>query len=344
MKKFKTVLLLVLVMVIAMATVTAQGAKDTGGKEETLYFVPKFTGFIFFELAGQGAQQACDELGVKMVTLGPTQDDIEGHVQILQNLIPQRPQMVVTTSSDGNAPVPTLKKMRENGAVVITFDSDVGEEGRDLYVNIAPYETQAKAILESALYNRPQGGKVIFLSPNPNIINHYEVEKWLKELTTNDPRYKVFSIIDTLYMDDDPDKAYSVALSAMQAYPDLVGFVTASGMANPAVNQAIQDSNRIGKIFCTGAGLPSTMETYLRDGVVQQFNLWSPYWFGYMSAWIAIQSKRGEFDISNGVTVDIPNIGKRSFYDTPGGLMTDLDMMVFFRKGHETFETSIPME
>ena len=344
MRNFKKVVVLMLIVAVVGCSVFAQGAQETETKEETLYFVPKFTGFIFFELAGQGAQQACDEAGVKMVTLGPVQDDIEGHVQILQNLIPQRPQMIVTTSSDGNAPVPALKKLRANGATVVTFDSDVAEEGRDLYVNIAPYTIQARAILESALYNNPKGGEIIWLSPNPNIINHYEVESAIKTLTTTDDRYKSLTLIDTLYMDDDPDKAYSVALSAMQGNPNLAGFVTASGMANPAVNQAIQDSNRKGKVYCAGAGLPSTMETYLNNGVAKQAYLWSPYWFGYMAAYLCIEAERGNIEFGDNVVADIPNVGERKMYDTPSGLMTDLNMMVFFREGHTTFETAIPMD
>ena len=138
-------------------------------KKQKLYYVPKFTGFIFFELAGQGAKKACDELGVDMVTLGTTQNDVEGYVQILQNLVPQRPQIMVTTSSDANAPVPVLKKMKAAGATIVTFDSPVGKGGQDLYVNMAPYRVQAIAELESALYNNPKGGKVIWLAPSPNI-------------------------------------------------------------------------------------------------------------------------------------------------------------------------------
>ncbi len=41
--------------------------------------------------------------------------------------------------------------------------------------------------------------------------------------------------------------------------------------------------------------------------------------------------------------VDVPNVGKRKVYNTPEGLVTDLNMMVYFRKGHETFDDSIPM-
>lgn len=311
--------------------------------KEKLYYVPKFTGFIFFELAGQGVQKACDELGVDMITLGTPQNDVEGYVQILQNLLPQKPQIMVTTSSDAFAPVPILKKMRQNGAVVVTFDSDVGTEGRDLYVNIAPYEIQAKAILDSALYNNPKGGKVIWLSPSPNMMTFNNVKEQIDKLVATDSKYKVLQVIDTLYMQDDPDKSYSVATSAMEAHPDLAGFITSSGMANPAVNKAIQDTGRVGKVYCTGMALPSTMETFIKDGVTKQFALWSPYWFGYMSAHIAIQTKRGNMNLKEGVVLDIPNVGKRALYNTPDGLVTDLNMMVYFRKDHSTFETAIPM-
>ena len=314
------------------------------GSDETFYYVPKFTGFIFFQLAEQGAKKAADELGVKkVVTLGTAQNDVQGYVQILQNLLPQRPQILVTTSSDANAPVPVLKKMRANGAVVVTFDSDVGADGRDLYVNIAPYDVQARAILDSALYNNPEGGKVIWLAPSPNITDFNQVKKSIDKLVATDPKYKSFQVIDTLYMQDDPDKSYAVGTSAMQAHPDLAGFITSSGMANPAVNKAIQDTGRVGKVYCTGAGLPSTMQTFLDSGVNKQFMLWSPYWFGYMAAYAAIQIKRGVIKVADGAEIDIPHVGKRKMYMTPEGMVTDLNMMVYFRKDHETFETAIPM-
>lgn len=341
MKKFLVALMLVFLIT---ASVFAAGQSESAEKKDTLYFVPKFTGFIFFELAGQGAQQACDELGVDMVTLGTTQDDVEGYVSVLQNLVPQKPKMLVTTSSDANAPVPVLKKLKDNGAVIVTFDSDVAKEGRDLYVNIAPYKIQAEAILKSAMYNNPDGGKVIWLAPTPNITTFNKVKEEIDSFVAKDPEFMSLEVIDTLYMNDDPEKAYSMALSAMEAHPDLAGFITSSGMANPAVNQAIQDSGRSGKVYCTGMGLPSTMETYLENGTCKQFALWSPYWFGYMAAYATIQAHNGNLEFADKTVMDIPNVGQRQMYATPDGLVTDLNMMVFFRKGNSTFETSIPME
>ena len=344
MKKTRILVVSLLLAAVIGIPLFAGGGSDTAGADK-LYYVPKFTGFIFFELAGAGAQQACDEFGLEMVTLGPTQNDVEVYVQTLQNLVPQKPQLMVTTSSDANAPVPALKKMRANGCTIVTFDSPVGEGGQDLYVNMAPYKVQAIAELESALYNNPDGGKVIWLAPSPNITLFNKVKENLDELVATVPRYQVFEFIDTLYMEDDPDKSYSVATSAMEAHPDLAGFITSSGMANPAVNKAIQDTGRVGKVFCTGMALPSTMETFLEDGVNKQFALWSPYWFGYMSAYLAIKIHNGEIEVKDGDVVDVPNVGERKMYMTADNVMyTDLNMMLFFRKGHETWENAIPMD
>jgi rhamnose transport system substrate-binding protein len=342
MKKTRIVVLAVLLAMVICIPLFAGGGGEPAA--DTLYYVPKFTGFIFFELAGAGAQQACDELGLKMVTLGPTQNDVEVYVQTLQNLVPQKPQIMVTTSSDANAPVPALKKMRENGCTIVTFDSPVGKGGQDIYVNMAPYRVQAIAELESALYNNPKGGKVIWLAPSPNITLFNKVKEEIDDLVATVPRYQVFEFIDTLYMEDDPDKAYTVTTSAMEAHPDLAGFISSSGMSNPASNKAIKDTGRAGKVYSTGMALPSTMETFLEDGTSKQFALWSPYWFGYMSAYLAIGIHRGEIEVKDGNVVDVPNVGERKMYMTPDEVMyTDLNMMLFFRKGHETWENAIPM-
>lgn len=342
MKRTKIVVscLLISMVMMGMFAVSAALAEE----KTRVFLVPKFTGFIFFELARDGAQQACDELGAEMTYIGTTTADIEGQVQVFQNLVPQKPDVIVTASLDINAPVPALKRMRQKGTVVVTFDADVAPAGRDLFINMAPFEVQAKAMLESALYSNPDGGKVIWLAPHPTTANFISQKKAIDELVAGNPRYGVFDFIDTLYMEDDPEKSYQVATSAMQAHPDLAGFISGSGMANPAVNKAIQDTGRIGEVYSTGFALPSTMKTFLDDGVSKQYALWSPYWFGYMATYLGIKAKRGELEIKDGVEVDIPNVGKRLIYDTPTGISADLNMMTFFRKGNDSFETGLLMD
>src|SRR5689334_20054359 len=280
-----------------------------------IFNVPKFTGFVFFELAKDGGAKACQELGAEQTYVGTTTADVEGQVQVLQNIIPQRPDGIVTAALDINAPVPVLSQARQRGAVVVTFDADVAPKGRDLFVNMAPFEVQAKAMLESALANAPEGGKSIWIAPTATVANFISQKKALDELIAKDPKYKSIEFIDTLYANDDPEKSYTVATSAMQAHPDLKLFISGSGISNPAINKAIKDTGRSGKVFSTGFALPSTMKTYLEDGTCKQYALWSPYKFGYMATYLCILQKSGKIE-HKPQPVEVPTVGHRTIDET----------------------------
>jgi rhamnose transport system substrate-binding protein len=306
-----------------------------------IFMVPKFTGFIFFELARDGGKQACRELGATLTYVGTTTADVEGQVQVIQNLLPQRPDGIVTAALDINAPVPALKQARQHGTVVVTFDADVAEAGRDVFVNMAPFEIQAKAMLECALANVPEGGKSVWVAPTPTVANFISQKKALDEQIASNPRYKSIRFVDTLYANDDPDKSYSVAVSAMQANPDLKLFISGSGISTPAINKAIMDTGRFGKVFSTGFALPSTMKTYLDNGTCKQFALWSPYKFGYLATYMAIMVKAKRIDNKLGTVIDVPTIGRRKI---EAQNIVNLNSMLFFTKEHPDFDNAIPAQ
>jgi rhamnose transport system substrate-binding protein len=328
----------------AIASILASSGVTIGRADAAtplrVFNVPKFTGFVFFELARAGGEQACKELGATQTYIGTTTADVEGQVQVLQNIIPQRPDCIVIAALDINAPVPALKQARQRGAVVVPFDADVAPAGRDLFVNMAPFEIQAKAMLDSALANSPEGGKAIWVAPTPTVANFISQKKAIDDLIAKDAKYKSIQFIDTLYANDDPDKSYSVGTSAMQAHPDLKLFISGSGISTPAINKAIQDTNRSGQVFATGFALPSTMKTYLDSGTCKQYALWSPYKFGYMATYCAILIKSGKIKPTTATEIDIPTIGKRTVED---GAIANLNSMLFFVKGHDDFNTALPM-
>ena len=101
----------------------------------------------------------------------------------------------------------------------------------------------------------------------------------------------------------------------MQAHPDLKLFISGSGISNPAINKAIRDTGRSGKVFSTGFALPSTMKTYLEDGTCKQYALWKPKKFGYMATYRCILQKSKKIEKSRGTAVDVPTIGKRTIED-----------------------------
>ena len=235
----------------ALLAATGRGlAQDA--KNLRVFMVPKFTGFVFFELARAGAEKACKALGCEFTYVGTTTADVEGQVQVYQNLVPQRPDLLVTAALDLNAGVPVLRRLRRQGTVVVTFDADVAPDGRDLFVNMAPFDIQARAMLESALANVPDGGKAIWVAPTPTVANFISQKKALDALIASDPKYRSIEFIDTLYAEDDPEKSYAVGSSAMQAHPDLKLFISGSGISVPALNKAIEDYRAARPSLCDG--------------------------------------------------------------------------------------------
>jgi rhamnose transport system substrate-binding protein len=300
-------------------------------KNLRIFHVPKFTGFIFFELARAGVNQAAAEFGAAEPTyIGPDKADTQQQVQVLQNVLPQNPDVIVLAALDLNALSPSLIEARDAGAVVVTYDADVSADARDLFTNMMTFPQQAQAMLDSALANDPTGGKAIWLAPTATTANFISQKQAIDDLIAAQPDiYGKIEFIDTLYMNDDPEKAKQVATDAMAAHPDLKYFVTGSGMANPAVNQAIIDSGKKGQVFSTGFALPSTMKSYLDDGTSKQFALWNPTDFGYLATYAGVLKKCGAIQGTDGETFTAGRLGERTI--GTGGEV-DLGVPLFFTK------------
>jgi rhamnose transport system substrate-binding protein len=55
------------------------------------------------------------------------------------------------------------------------------------------------------------------------------------------------------------------------------------------VAQAVQDANKIGKVFTVGLGTPQSMKPYLAKGSSSSAILWNVENLGYLTAWTGAQ-------------------------------------------------------
>jgi rhamnose transport system substrate-binding protein len=87
----------------------------------------------FFDAANRGAQEAAKELGnVEIIYTGPTQATPEGQIDIINSLVAQGVNAIAVSANDADALVPALKKAMERNITVISFDSGVAREGRQM--------------------------------------------------------------------------------------------------------------------------------------------------------------------------------------------------------------------
>lgn len=104
--------------------------------EMRIALVVKALGIGFFEAAAQGAEEAAAELGgVEIIYTGPTDTTAEGQIEVINSLIAQGVDAIAVSANDTDALVPTLKKAMQRGITVISWDSGVAPEGRQMHLN-----------------------------------------------------------------------------------------------------------------------------------------------------------------------------------------------------------------
>ena len=226
---------------------------------------PKWTGFPYFEAAGRGGKDAAAELGDTFVYAGADHADVALQVETLENFLP-RSRRHHAGGDRPQAVAPVLKRPRGQGVVVTTFDADAATRRATCSSTSSPTSRRRKTMLDCALLDAPEGGEVAFVAASPTAPNHMAHIKYMKEFIANDPKYKVFTVVDTQYANDDDAKSYDVAINLMQAHPNLKVIISSSAVSAPAAARAIDRSGHAGKVFSTGFALPSAIKNTSSTG------------------------------------------------------------------------------
>jgi rhamnose transport system substrate-binding protein len=283
------------------------GDKTSGFK---IMMTPKWTGFPYFELTGEGAKAAATELGDTLVYAGADHAEVSLQVETLQNFVTQKPDGIILAAIDLNAVAPVLKQARAKGIIVGTYDADAAVPARDMFVNQLSYEQAARVMLDAALIDAPEGGEIAFIAASPTAPNHVAHMKIMTELTQKEDKYKVFKVVDTQYANDDDAKSYDVAVNLMQAHPDLKVIISSSAVSAPAAARAIEATGKVGKVYATGFALPSAIKRYLENGSQKAFAFWDPWELGYVAAYAVHMKLAGKFEPTEGAVLDVPKAGK----------------------------------
>lgn len=300
----KTIVLFVALILIVGSAFCAPA------KKYRIFMNPKFTGLSYFEVCANGAKEAAKELGVDFVYTGSEQADVQLQVQSLENIVAQKPDAIIVSAIDLNAVAPPLKKAMAKGIKVISYDADTASDARDFFCNQMSYEGAARAMLDCALIDAPQGGEIAFIAASPTSPNHMAHIKFMTEICQNEAKYKVFKPVATQFAGDDEAKSIEVATNLMQAYPNLKVIISSSAVSAPAAARAIQSAGKVGKVFATGVALPSSIKSYLKDGSQKAFFIWDPAKLGYMSVYVAKAVLDGTLPKKEGAKVKAGKLGE----------------------------------
>jgi len=283
--------------------------------------VVKALGIGFFEAAAKGAEEAAAELGnVEIIYTGPTDTTAEGQIEVINALIAQNVDAIAISSNDTDALVPALKKAMDRGITVISWDSGVAPEGRQLHLNPSSNPLIGNMIIKLAADHLPDGGQVALLSATTTSTNQ---NIWMEEMNKVMGNYPGIEVVATVYGDDLADKSYREATGLMQSYPDLDAIIAPTSVGIVAAAQAVVDAGEVGQVNVTGLGLPSEMAGAIESGASQSFAIWNPIDLGYSAAMLAYELSHNDVVAEPGAVIPMGRMGNLTLDDNNEGAMAD---------------------
>jgi rhamnose transport system substrate-binding protein len=269
------------------------GGATSSAQTYKVAFVPKLQGIPYFEAMNAGGQKAAAELGnVQWLYQGPTTADAAAQADIVRSYIQQKVNTLIVAPNDPDSMAPLLQQAQQAGIHVATADTDAPSSVRELFVNQATPDGIGQALTDALLQAMGGKGKYAIVSCGQTAEN---LNSWIKvQQAYTAQKYPDVQIVDVVYAGEDQAKATQMATDLMNAHPDLTGLVGECTSSAPGVAQAVQDANKVGKVFTVGLGTPQSMKPYLDNGASSASILWDVQNLGYLTAWAGGQLAEGK--------------------------------------------------
>ncbi|GGL12826.1 rhamnose ABC transporter substrate-binding protein [Deinococcus radiotolerans] len=305
--KHRTALLAALTLALGAAAL-AQPALQKG---ITIAFLPKQVNNPYFTTAWKGGQAAIKEFAGVGKQVGPSDAGASSQVSYINTLLAQRQKAIVVSASDANALVPYLKRAMGQGVKVVTYDSDVAKDGRNVFVSQASADTIARDEVKLLAKQIGNKGEIAILSATPNATNQNAWIKVMRDELTK-PQYKDMKLVKIAYGNDDDQKSFTEMQGLMQAYPNLKGVISPTTVGISAAARYLSGSPYKGKVALTGLGTPNQMREFVKNGTVQGFALWNPEDLGYLASYAAAALVSGQITGKEGEKFSAGKLGQRT--------------------------------
>ncbi|MCO5297451.1 MAG: substrate-binding domain-containing protein [Fimbriimonadaceae bacterium] len=273
-----------------------------GTKSITVAMLPKKKGVPYFTSCSEGAMEAAKELGnVELIYDGPTSGDAGDAVKLIDQWIAQGVDVIAVSPNDPDVLSPAMKRARDAGIHVLTWDADGTPDSREFLVNQATPQEIGYSLVDAMakdLGGDAATGDVAIVTAALTAANQNE---WIKYIKERLPKYPGLHLVATKPSNEDQKLAFSVTQDLMKVYPNLKGVFAISSVAFPGAAEAVKQAGKSGQVLVTGLATPNDMRAYVKDGTVQSVILWNTKDLGYLTVYAAKALVDG--DLKPGATV-----------------------------------------
>ncbi len=281
------------------------GGRIAKAHRPVIAVMPKAKGDPYFISARAGAEEAARSLGVDLIWDGPTSLDASQQNELIENWITRGVDAIVVAVENKGSISTVLRKARQHGIAVLTWDADAEADARDFFLNQATPEGIANTLTDEAARLLPNGGQFAIITGALSAENQNEWIRFIKKRVA--ARYPKLILMTIQPSDDDRDKAFTQTQTILKVFPQVKLIMDISAPAVPGSAEAVLQSRRR-DVDVIGLSLPSICKPYIHSGVVQTIVLWNTRNLGYLTVyagWLASQKKISQ----DAASIDVGRLG-----------------------------------
>lgn len=294
-------------LVLVMAVILASGLASAEDRYAVIF---KSAGNPFGEKLMDGFEKAVKEFGGEAILKAPAEPTAEAQIQMIEQLIAQRVDAIAISANDYDALEPALKKAMRRGIKVVSLDSAVNPDSRDVHINQANPELIGRVEVQAIYEMIGEEGQIAVLSATSQASNQNLWIEWMKK-ELEKPKYSNVELVKVAYGDDLRDKSVSETEALLKTYPELKGIIAPTTVGIAAAGKVLTDKGLKGEVYLTGLGLPSEMAEYIKNGVCPWMYLWNPIDLGYLGAYAAHALVTGDINGEVGDTFNAGFLGEK---------------------------------
>lgn len=241
--------------------------------------VVKLTGIPWYNIHGEGVDNAAEELGVNAFQIGPSDPDPAQQARMVEDLITQGVDAIALTPNDAAAIAPVLQRARDAGIVVVTNESP-GQEGADWNIEITQAKPFAEKIFEDlATCMGGKGGYAVYVGTLEVPLHNHWADIGIEYITANYPEMEL--VTDRFGVSESVADSRSTTLDLIKTYDNLTGIAAMGSLGPIGAGQALTEAKKTDDVCLTGTALPSQAAPLLASGAFDRGTLWNPYTAGY---------------------------------------------------------------
>jgi ABC-type sugar transport system substrate-binding protein len=273
------------------------GSPSSGARQLTVALMPKSKGNGYFISCRKGAEAAAKELGVKLLWDGPTEPDPAKQNEIVETWITRGVDVMAVAVENRDGISTSLRKAREKGIKVVTWDSDAQPDARDFLINQATPEGIGFTLMDQAAEVLGGKGEFAIITASLTAANMNEWQKYIEQRRSE--KYPDIKMAALRPCDDLKDKAFAEATSLINAYPNVKLIMAICSPAVPGAAEAVKQSGRK-DVRVIGLSLPNDNKRYVHEGITPSVILWNTEDLGYLTVEAAVALAKG--DLKPGAT------------------------------------------